>query len=72
MMCLADDKLIFGYQEAIENLNMCMLETVVISSKVKRMDELFNMNGTSSCEIKIVDEYLMDKLGVDIVGIRWY
>lgn len=74
MVALADDKLIFGYDEAIDNLSMCMLETVVISSKVERMDELLGVsaNGTSSCKIKIVDEYLMNKLGVDIVGIRWY
>lgn len=73
MMELADDKLIFGFKEAVENLKMCMVETLVVSKSVKnqRIETLKTLN-QYGCPILIVDNDLLDKVGVRIVGIKFY
>lgn len=72
---LADSKLIIGYNEAIENLKICMLETLLIS---KNIDEnikknLYKYQQNSGCKIIEFNPNISPINGdIDIMGIKWY
>lgn len=69
----SDDKLIFGLNEARENLAMCLLDKLVISNTVPENDKrsLINLN-TYGCKLHQVDSSSLQKIGVNIVGVRFY
>jgi len=70
LMHLCDNKLIFGYREAVDNLKMCLVEYLLIDEHLdkKKKKELYGLN-TYSCKIYEIDKKIFN---IDIIGIKWY
>lgn len=68
------DKIIFGFEETRTNLEECKIKTLFISSNIEPdKKELIEKLNTYGCNINYVDHsIIMNKLGVDIVGILYY
>lgn len=68
-----DDKLIFGFDEARENLAMCLLDKLVVNNTVPEEDKrsLVNLN-QHGCKLHLVNPSCLQKIGVDIVGVKFY
>jgi peptide chain release factor subunit 1 len=73
MILKCDDRLIFGISEAKENLQLCLIDKLIYSSELSKdiKEEIKNMN-TYDCHIYEVNKALLDHIGVDIVGIKYY
>lgn len=69
MMRDADERLVFGQNEVFENLENCMLETILINNQ--QYTNTVNHLNTYGCKVFIIDGNIgMDDIG--IVGIKWY
>ena len=66
LMSLADDRLIFGLNEINNNLND--LREIITSESIK--NTLHSVN--KKCQITILPDYELEKIGVNIIGIKWY
>ena len=69
----ADDRLIFGHIEAEHYLNEKILKKILINKKMDKFikDKLLKLNDYN-CEIIEVEPQYLSKIGVDIIGIRFY
>lgn len=68
LMDFADDKLVFGEKEVLEQLQLCNLEYLLISENYDKIDVLQDLN-TYGCTIHIID---ISQFGIDLVGAKWY
>jgi peptide subunit release factor 1 (eRF1) len=68
----ASDSLIFGYLEAIVNLENSNIKTLLVSNKLdaNKKKNIVNMINTK-CQFLEVDSDIIKKYG-DIVGIKWF
>ncbi len=73
LMRVADDKLLFGFQEIVDEMKACMVASVIISEGIPEVqkEEIRKLN-TYGCTITEIKKGLMKGLGIDIVGIRFY
>lgn len=67
-------KIIIGFEETQLNLEECKVKTLFITSNIdSNKNELIKKLNTYGCDINYVDHSLIiNKLGVDIVGILFY
>ena len=69
LMSMGDDKLVFG----IEEINTCLInndlqELITIPDHMK----ILGISKNNKCNIRIIDNIKLNKIGIDIVGIKWY
>lgn len=69
LMSLADDKLIFG----IDEINECLKNNEIrdLITNPETMSKL-NITQNTKCNIRVIDNIKLNKIGIDIVGIKWY
>lgn len=67
------EKLTFGEEESFFNLRNCMLEKIVISNSLddELKQEITDLS-EYGCSVHEVEIKTLNKLGVDIVGVKWY
>lgn len=73
MMTLCDDKIMIGFEEAKIHLENCRVKKLFITNNLsnEKKDIIKKLN-TYDCNIQFVDDYLINKLGVDIIGVLYY
>ncbi len=71
MMAQANEQLVFGIDEVLIDIQACMLRQVLVSSTHPNLDEL-HAAIEYDCQVHEVPEVNMRKIGIDMVGIRWY
>lgn len=69
MMTDANEKLVFGQNEVLENLKNCMLETILINDK--QYVDMVNHLNTYGCKV-LVNTKSIGVDDIDIIGIRYY
>lgn len=69
LMEMADEKLIFGILEIEECAKYGELKQIIISEELINK---INISDNTKCEIIIIPRCKIEKIGLDIVGIKWY
>ena len=72
LMLGANDKVVFG-PEVFDNLKMCSLEKVLISSDIplEQKEAIYKL-GKYGCEIIEASPANIKSIGIDIIGIKYY
>jgi peptide subunit release factor 1 (eRF1) len=73
MMNLADNRLIYGINDVINNLQSCSIQKLLISSNIDSeiKKNIFLLN-TYGCIIIETNPLNYKSIGIDIIGIKWY
>jgi len=72
LMNQCDDKLVFGIKEIIKCLSHNELQQIITTEKIANEIDIEKINKNNKCEIIIVDSRKLEKMGLDIIGLRWY
>lgn len=74
LMLNASDKLVYGIKEITENLNMCNLERILISSELdnEMKESIYDLSKKCNCEIIEANPHNSKSIGIDCIGIKWY
>jgi peptide subunit release factor 1 (eRF1) len=72
---IGSDKLIFGIDETISNMESCMIKSLLINSNLDNgLKQQINELNTYDCEILEFDSDSTETILIDydVVGVRWY
>jgi hypothetical protein len=69
LMAMSPDQLIFGIEEIIESLKNNELQEIIGDSEIT---ESIGMSPDDNCKVTVIDVDKFRKIGLDIVGIKWY
>lgn len=74
MMLDASDKLVYGIKEILENLNMCNLKKVLISTDLdlEIKDKIHDQSALCGCDVIETNPHNFKSIGIDAIGIKWY
>ena len=75
LMEVADNKLVFGIEEILKCLSYNELQQMIITEKLAieiNIDNYKSKDKNNKCEIFVVDSRKLEKIGLDIIGIKWY
>lgn len=65
------DKLIFGLNDVVESINNKELEQVIIDETLEDFIKN-NIKNLEKCIVIPIPSYRMNKIGLNVIGIRWY
>ncbi|ARF11430.1 eukaryotic peptide chain release factor subunit 1 [Klosneuvirus KNV1] len=69
LMITNSDKLVFGFDDVIESINIFELEKIIIDESLK---DMFNELELCKTELILIPSYKINKSGLNIIGIKWY
>jgi len=69
LMALGDDKLVFGIQEICVCLVNNSLQELITNPDNM---QLLTIKKNNKCNIRVIDNFKLKKLGLDIVGVKWF
>lgn len=68
-MMTADDKLVYGLMEVNQSLNRRELKMIVTNESVSKQ---INKNDLGKCELVVVSDGKLKRLGIPVFGIKYY
>jgi len=71
MISLADNKLTFGHKDIVDGLNSCIIEEIYVDDTFDKLDQIKEMINYD-CKINLIPSCIMNEIGINIVGIRYY
>ena len=69
IMLIADDKLLFGFEEINKSIKINEIKKIICSEEIKSQ---IDIDAYINCEIVIIPSYKLKEIGINIIGIKWF